>query len=53
MTNSNAPNCRIDCTVEQQYDEWDERYLESLQRLYDIDRLPWPTKSALTLRRSN
>ena len=42
-----------DCTVEGRYDEWDERYLESLQRLYDIDRLPWPTKSDLTLRRSN
>ena len=41
-----------DCTVEQQYDEWDETYLTHLQRLYDIDRLPWPTKTVLVLRRS-
>ena len=41
-----------DCTVEQQYDEWDETYLTHLQRLYDIDRLPWPTKTVLILRRS-
>ena len=41
-----------DCTVEQQYDEWDETYLTHLQRLYDIDRLPWPTKTVLALRRS-
>lgn len=40
-----------DCTVEQQYDEWDETYLTHLQRLYDIDRLPWPTKTVLVLRR--
>ena len=40
-----------DCTVEQQYDEWDETYLTHLQRLYDIDRLPWPTKTVLILRR--
>lgn len=42
-----------DCTVEDRYDEWDETYLTHLQRLYDIDRLPWPTKTVLTLRRSN
>lgn len=41
-----------DCTVEHQYDEWDETYLTHLQRLYDIDRLPWPTKTVLALRRS-
>lgn len=41
-----------DCTVEDRYDEWDETYLTHLQRLYDIDRLPWPTKTVLTLRRS-
>lgn len=41
-----------DCTVEQQCDEWDETYLTHLQRLYDIDRLPWPTKTVLVLRRS-
>ena len=40
-----------DCTVEQQYDEWDETYLTHLQRLYDIDRLPWPTKTVIALRR--
>lgn len=40
-----------DCTVEHQYDEWDETYLTHLQRLYDIDRLPWPTKTVLALRR--
>ena len=41
-----------DCTVEREYDEWDETYLTHLQRLYDIDRLPWPTKTVLVLRRS-
>lgn len=41
-----------DCTVEREYDEWDETYLTHLQRLYDIDRLPWPTKTVLILRRS-
>ena len=41
-----------DCTVEDRYDEWDETYLTHLQRLYDIDRLPWPTKTVLVLRRS-
>lgn len=41
-----------DCTVEQQYDEWDETYLTHLQRLYDINQLPWPTKTVLVLRRS-
>ena len=34
------------------YDEWDEGYLEHFQRLYDIDRLPWPTKTVLVLRRN-
>lgn len=34
------------------YDEWDETYLEHFQRLYDIDRLPWPTKTVLVLRRN-
>lgn len=34
------------------YDEWDETYLERFQRLYDIDRLPWPTKTVLVLRRT-
>lgn len=34
------------------YDEWDETYLEHFQRLYDIDRLPWPTKTVLVLRRT-
>lgn len=33
-------------------DEWDETYLTHLQRLYDIDQLPWPTKTVLVLRRS-
>lgn len=41
-----------DCTVEDRHDEWDETYPTHLQRLYDIDRLPWPTKTILTLRRS-
>lgn len=41
-----------DCTVERSYDEWDEGYLEHFQRLYDIDRLPWPTKTVLALRRT-
>ena len=41
-----------DCTVERRYDEWDEGYLEHFQRLYDIDRLPWPTKTVLVLRRN-
>lgn len=41
-----------DCTVERRYDEWDEGYLEHFQRLYDIDRLPWPTKTVLVLRRT-
>lgn len=41
-----------DCTVEREYDEWDETYLTHLQLLYDIDRLPWPTKTVLVLRRS-
>ena len=41
-----------DCTVEQQYDEWDDTYLTHLQRLYDIDQLPWPTKTVLVLRRN-
>ena len=40
------------CTVEREYDEWDETYLEHFQRLYDIDRLPWPTKTVLVLRRN-
>lgn len=39
-----------DCTVERRYDEWDEEYLEHFQRLYDVDRLPWPTKTVLILR---
>ena len=26
--------------LEQEYDEWDEGYLEHFQRLYDIGRLP-------------
>lgn len=34
------------------YDEWDEGYLEHFQRLYDLDRLPWPTKTVLVLRRN-
>lgn len=34
------------------WDEWDEDYLEHFQRLYDIDRLPWPTKTVLVLRRN-
>lgn len=38
--------------LEQEYDEWDEGYLEHFQRLYDIDRLPWPTKTVLVLRRN-
>lgn len=41
-----------DCTVERRYDEWDEGYLKHFQRLYDIDRLPWPTKTVLALRRN-
>ena len=41
-----------DCTVERRYDEWDESYLKYFQRLYDIDRLPWPTKTVLVLRRT-
>jgi hypothetical protein len=41
-----------DCTVERRYDEWDEGYLEHFQRLYDIDRMPWPTKTVLVLRRT-
>lgn len=36
--------------LEREYDEWDEGYLEHFQRLYDIDRLPWPTKTVLVLR---
>ena len=38
--------------LEREYDEWDESYLEHFQRLYDIDRLPWPTKTVLVLRRT-
>lgn len=38
--------------LEQEYDEWDEGYLEHFQRLYDIGRLPWPTKTVLVLRRT-
>ena len=41
-----------DCTFERRYDEWDEGYLEHFQRLYDVDRLPWPTKTVLVLRRT-
>lgn len=41
-----------DCTAERRYDEWDEGYLEHFQRLYDINRLPWPTKTVLVLRRN-
>lgn len=41
-----------DCTVERRYDEWDEGYLEHFQRLYNLDRLPWPTKTVLVLRRN-
>lgn len=41
-----------DCTVERRYDEWDETYLKHFQRLYDINRLPWPTKTVLVLRRN-
>lgn len=41
-----------DCTVERRYDEWDEGYLKHFQRLYDIDRLPWPTKNVIVLRRT-
>lgn len=40
------------CTVEREYDEWDETYLEHFQRLYDVDRLLWPTKTVLVLRRN-
>lgn len=40
------------CTVEREYDEWDEGYLKHFQRLYDINRLPWPTKTVLVLRRN-
>lgn len=38
--------------LEQEYDEWDEGYLEHFQRLYDIGRLPWPTKTVPVLRRT-
>lgn len=38
--------------LEREYDEWDEGYLEHFQRLYVIDRLPWPTKTVLVLRRN-
>lgn len=38
--------------LEREYDEWDESYLEHFQWLYDIDRLPWPTKTVLVLRRT-
>lgn len=38
--------------LEREYDEWDETYLEHFQRLYDINRLPWPTKTVLVLRRN-
>lgn len=41
-----------DCTVERRYDEWDEGYLKHFQRLYNLDRLPWPTKTVLSLRRN-
>ena len=36
--------------LEREYDEWDESYLKHFQRLYDIDHLPWPTKTVLVLR---
>lgn len=38
--------------LEREYDEWDEGYLKHFQRLYVIDRLPWPTKTVLVLRRN-
>lgn len=38
--------------LEHEYDEWDESYLEHFQKLYDLDRLPWPTKTVLVLRRT-
>lgn len=38
--------------LEREYDEWDEGYLKHFQRLYDVDRLPWPTKTVLVLRRN-